>query len=347
MKPYTLGLFANMYPAFDGDYRGIFIRQMVRDLEARGVTVKKAVKTSPSLTGYIPFYGQSLILARDSSPDILQAEYIPHSSIIPAFLKRREIPLVLKFHGDDARIYPFKNPFNRALTRWILNRADHVITSSDEIRRILIGIGGNPQRISPIHTGVDAVFFAPGSRSEARAALRLPELRTTFVFVGRLHPWKGIPEIIRVAEACPDLLFVLIGPGNVPAHPDNCIFTGALVPKEVRTWLHAADSMILPTHTEAIPTSVMEAFACGIPAITTDIGGCPEIVEEGITGLMVPVNNVRALRDAVVWMHTHQPERIEMGRRARITATEHFDHTILIEKLITVHRDLLDSYALP
>ncbi|MGB9175962.1 MAG: glycosyltransferase family 4 protein, partial [Methanoregula sp.] len=256
MKPYTLGLFANMYPAFDGDYRGIFIRQMVRDLEARGVTVKKAVKTSPSLTGYIPFYGQSLILARDSSPDILQAEYIPHSSIIPAFLKRREIPLVLKFHGDDARIYPFKNPFNRALTRWILNRADHVITSSEEIRRILIGIGGNPRRISPIHTGVDSVFFAPGSRSEARAALQLPELRTTFVFVGRLHPWKGIPEIIRVAEACPDLLFVLIGPGTVPAHPDNCIFTGALVTKEVRTWLHAADSMILPTHTEAIPTSV-------------------------------------------------------------------------------------------
>ncbi|MGB9176270.1 MAG: glycosyltransferase family 4 protein, partial [Methanoregula sp.] len=262
-------------------------------------------------------------------------------------LKRREIPLVLKFHGDDARIYPFKNPFNRALTRWILNRADHVITSSEEIRRILIGIGGNPRRITPVHTGVDSAFFAPGSRSEARAALHLPELRTTFVFVGRLHPWKGIPEIISVAEACPDLLFVLIGPGTVPAHPENCIFTGALVPKEVRTWLHAADSMILPTHTEAIPTSVMEAFACGIPAITTDVGGCPEIVEEGITGLMVPVNNVRALRDAVVWMHSHQPERIEMGRRARITATEHFDHTILIEKLITVHRNLLDSYALP
>ena len=293
MEPYTLGLFANMYPAFDGDYRGIFIRQMVRDLEARGIVVKKAVKTSPSVTGYFPFLWQSLLLARDSTPDILQAEYIPHSSIIPALLKRREIPLVLKFHGDDARIYPFKNPLNRAITRSMINRADRIVTSSEEIRQILIGIGADPARITAIHTGVDTEFFTPGSRGEARAALNLPDSRTLFVFVGRLHPWKGIPEILRVAESCPDLLFVLIGPGTVPSHPENCIFTGALVPEHVRTWLRAADCMILPTHTEAVPTSVMEAFACGIPAITTDVGGCPEIVKPGFNGLMVPVCDVR------------------------------------------------------
>jgi hypothetical protein len=88
MEPYTLGLFANMYPAFDGDYHGIFIQQMVRDLEARGVTVKKAVKTSPSVTGYFPFYWQSLFLARDSSPDILQAEQLDmRSGQVQDFLK--------------------------------------------------------------------------------------------------------------------------------------------------------------------------------------------------------------------------------------------------------------------
>jgi glycosyltransferase involved in cell wall biosynthesis len=343
MEPYTLGLFANMYPAFDGDYRGIFIQQMVRDLEARGVTVKKAVKTSPSVTGYFPFYWQSLLLARDSSPDILQAEYIPHSSLVPALVRRRNVPLVLKFHGDDGRIYPFRNPLNMALTRAMLSRADHIITSSEEIRRTLIGIGGKPERITPLHTGVDTDFFAPGSRFDARKALQLPESRTIFVFIGRLHPWKGIPEIISVAEACPDLLFILVGPGTVPAHPHNCIFTGVQVPGKIREWLHAADCIILPTHTEAVPTSVMEAFACGIPAITTDVGGCPEIVEEGVTGLMVPVNHVRALQDAVVWMHSHPDERIGMGLRARATATERYDHNVLTEKLITVHRKVLDA----
>ena len=343
MEPYALGLFANMYPSFDGDYRGIFIRQMVRDLEARGVTVKKAVKVSSSVIGYIPFYWQSLLLARDPSVEILQAEYIPHSSIIPALVRRRDVPLVLKFHGDDGRIYPFKNPFNMALTRSMLKRADHIITSSEEIRKTLIGIGGIPQRITAIHTGVDSAFFAPGSQSKARAALHLPESRTIFVFVGRLHPWKGIPEIIHVAKRCPDILFVLVGPGTVPVHPENCIFTGVLVPEKVRSWLHAADCFILPTHTESVPTSVMEAFCCGIPAITTDIGGCPEIVEQGVNGLMVPVCNVMALQEAVLWMHANPQEMKEMGKRAHLSVTRQYDHNVQIGKVIAIHGDLLAS----
>ena len=342
MLEYTLGLFANMYPAFEGDYRGIFIQQMVRDLEKRGVTVKKAVKTSSSVAGYIPFYWQSLLLQRDLSLDIMQAEYIPHSSIIPAFLKKNGTPLVLKFHGDDARIYPFQNRFNLALTRSMLKRADHVITSSGEMKQILTRIGGNPEQITALHTGIDTEFFIPGQKDESRIVLDLPESGTIFVFVGRLHPWKGITEILRVAEACPDFQFVLIGPGNIPAHPENCIFTGVLSPGSVRLWLHAADCFILPTHTEAVPTSVMEAFACGIPAITTDIGGCPEIVDTGTNGLMVPVNDVQALKDAVRWMGTHPQERAEMGRKARLTAMEHYDHTVLIEKLIAIHRSLID-----
>jgi glycosyltransferase involved in cell wall biosynthesis len=334
-----------MYPAFDGDYRGNFIRQMVRDLEARGITVIKAVKTSPSVAGYFPFYWQSLLLARDPDPDIIQAEYIPHSSIIPAFLKRKDTPLVLKFHGDDARIYPFGNRFNLAMTRSMLKRADHVITASIEMKQILTRIGADPERITPLHTGIDTEFFTPGQRAESRRALGIPESGTVFVFVGRIHPWKGIPEILRVAEACPDFRFVLIGPGDIPAHRENCLFTGQMEPETIRLWLRAADCFILPTHTEAVPTSVMEAFACGIPAITTDIGGCPEIVEEGINGLMVPVNNIQALRKAVVWMHAHPLERMEMGRKARITVTEQYDHTVLINRLIAVHRDVLDSCA--
>lgn len=342
MPGYTLGLFANMYPAFDGDYRGIFIRQMVRDLENRGIIVKKAVKTSSSVPGYLPFFWYSLFLARDPAPDILQAEYIPHSSLVPALVRRRDIPFVLKFHGDDARIYPFLNRFNMAMTKAMIRRADHIIAASEEIRRTLIGIGGDPERTTSVHTGIDTEFFSPGRRDASREALGLPPSGIIFIFVGRLHPWKGVTEIIRVAEACPDYRFVLIGPGKIPAHPENCTFTGVQDPASVRLWLRAADCFVLPTYTEAVPTSVMEAFACGIPAITTDIGGCPEIVEQGINGLMVPVRDVSALKEAVLWMATHSGERREMGQRARVTAVERYDHTALIEKLITIHLNLME-----
>lgn len=150
-------------------------------------------------------------------------------------------------------------------------------------------------------------------------------------------------EIIQVAESCPDYLFVLIGPGKIPAHPKNCIFPGFVeVGLPIMNWLHAADCFILPTHTEAVPTSVMEAFACGIPAITTNIGGCPEIVETGTNGLMVPVNDVPALKEAVLWMGTHPGERVEMGKRARFTVQERYDHNVMTERLIAIHKKLID-----
>jgi teichuronic acid biosynthesis glycosyltransferase TuaC len=341
MELYTLGLFANMYPAFEGDYRGIFIQQMVRDLEARGVTVKKAVKISPSVTGYFPFFWQSLCLVRNHELDILQAEYIPHSSVIPVLLKKKGTPLILKFHGDDARIFPFKNRLNHMVTCSMIRWADYMITSSEEIRQIIIGLGGKPDQISVIHTGVDTDFFHPMPKLTCRKMLNIPAETDLFIFIGRLHIWKGVRELLTVAMKCPSITFVFIGPGKIPKHPNNCLFTGVKSLAEIRTWLNAADCFILPTYTDAVPAVVMEAFACGIPAITTDIGGCPEIVEQGKSGLLVPVRNAERLKDAVVWMSNHPEDRVYMGKNARETAVSRYDHRILTRRLIEVHRALI------
>jgi glycosyltransferase involved in cell wall biosynthesis len=108
-------------------------------------------------------------------------------------------------------------------------------------------------------------------------------------------------------------------------------------------WMNAADCLLLPTYTESVPTAVMEAFACGIPAITSNVGGCPEIVEQGKNGLLIPPRDASSLYDAVVWMDQNPESRIKMGEQARRTVLERYDHNKLIEKLIRVHRSLIDS----
>lgn len=330
-----------MYPRFEGDYRGIFIQRMVKDLESQDVLVKKAVKTSASITGYIPFYCKSVLLAKDPHLDIMQAEYIPHSCIVPMLLRRKTCPLVLKFHGDDARIFPFKNSFFMSLTQAMIKRADYVLTSSEEIRNTLISIGAVPEKTSALHSGVDTIFFSPRSQKSTRQEHGLPLDATIFLFVGRLHAWKGLYEILSVAKCCPNEIFVFVGPGNIPDHPKNCLFVGSQQPDSVRAWYNAADCLLLPTYTEAVPTSVMESFACEIPAIVTNVGGCPEIVQDGKNGLIIPVRDIPALYEAVIWMRNHPAERKKMGRQARVTVKEHYDHTILIEKLISIHKNLL------
>lgn len=343
MLDYTLGLFANMYPAFDGDYRGIFIGQMVRDLESRGVIVRKAVKSTSSVFGYAPFLYQSLLLSRDRTPDLFQAEYIPHSSLVPAYFGRRDIPFILKFHGDDARIFPFRNSFFVSITRAMIKRSDYVLTSSEEIRNTLISIGAVPKKISAIHSGVDTTFFIPYSKELTRQELGLPMDATIFLFVGRLHVWKGLNEILSVAKRCPNEMFVFVGPGDIPDHPKNCLFVGSKQPESVRAWYNVSDCLLLPTYTEAVPTSVMESFSCEVPAIVSNIGGCPEIVEHGKNGLIIPVRDIPALYDAVIWMRDHPEERKKMGKQARVTVKEHYDHTIQIEKLIGIHKILIAS----
>jgi len=255
---------------------------------------------------------------------------------------RRDIPLVLKFHGDDARIFPFENPIYRLITQSMIRRSAYVITASEEMQKPLIALGLDPDRCAAVHTGVDTRFFTPGSKENARHMLGLPAGKTIFVFLGRLHPWKGIFEIIDVARRSPDYSFIFVGPGNIPDHPPNCTFTGQKNKEEIRTWLNAADCLLLPTYTEAAPAAVMEAFACGIPAITSDAGGCPEIVVQGKNGLLVPARDVVALKEAVDWMNENPANRIRMGKQGRITVCECYDHEVLIQKLIAIHLSLIN-----
>jgi len=342
MEPYTLGLFANMYPAYDGDLNGIFIWRMVQKLESQGVTIKKAVKQSPSVFGYLPFYARSALLCRDNSPDILQAHYIPHSSIIPAFLKGKK-PLVLKFHGDDARIYPYKNSLNRKITLAMLGRADHVLTASEEMRRGLVALGSDKDRITALASGVDTREYAPLDRDQSRKTLGLPADGTMIVlYVGRLHPWKGIFEIIDAACHFSTMLFVFIGPGTVPAHPENCRFTGNISHEKIRTWITAADVCVLPSYTEGISNFLMESLSCEIPAIASDIGGNPELVRNHESGLLVPSKDSRALSEAIAWMSGHESERRQMGKRGRADMVSRYHDDLLIARLMEIHRSLLE-----
>ena len=331
-----------MYPAYDGDYRGIFIQRMVKKLEDKRIILKKAVKTSPKISSYIPFYAESINLALKPDIDILQAHYIPHSSIIPALLKRKK-PLVLKFHGDDGRIYPFANKLNRLVTRSMIRRADHIITASQEIREKLIELGAVPEKITAISSGVDTDHFRPADRVSAKKRFDLPQDKLLFLYIGRLHPWKGIYEIISAAHDHPDSLFVFAGPGNIPPHPDNCRYLGELSPDTIPTLINAADVSLLPSYTEGLSNFIMESLSCEVPMIATNVGGTPEIVHPNETGLLIPPKNYQALSQAISWMKEHESERKTMGKKGRCEMISHYNDDLLIRRLIAIHQELLKN----
>lgn len=348
MQHYTLGLFSNMYPLEtvhnknmkEDPYRGLFIQRMVQKIESKGIVVKKAVKRTSSPLGYFPFYAESVRLSLDTTVEILQAHYIPHSSVIPSLLKHKK-PLVLKFHGDDGRIYPFANPINRKLTKFMITRADHVIATSQEIRGKLIELGASPETITAISSGVDTNRFRPDNHASSKRTWDLPRDSLVFLYVGRLHPWKGIAEIVSAARDHPDSQFVFAGPGTIPSHPDNCRFLGEQAPEKIPSLITAADVSLLPSYTEGLSNFIMESLSCEVPVIATNVGGNPEIVQPDKTGLLVPPKDSHALSGAISWMKEHESERITLGKQGRTEMISRYNDDLLIERLIKIHQSLL------
>jgi len=333
-------LISNMYPK-EGSYSGIFIKHQVETIEKLGIDVIKAVKRTRNPSGYFPFIFQSIHKLLFCDYDIIHAHYVPHSALIPAMLKWiKKKPLIVTFHGDDARIFPFKNRINRMLTMFVVNRSDKVIARSEEMKEVLEKLGVANKKIVVLGAGVDTNLFHPMDKIKARKKLELPVDKHIVLYVGRLHEMKGIKHIYECAERIPDVLFVMVGNGVVRTDVENCLFVGEKKHEEIPLWMSAADILILPSYSEGLPNVVMEALSCGTPAIVTDVGGCPEVVKDGETGFVVPVGDVEALMDRIKYLIENEDLREKMGKLGREDMIERYEREKVIGKLKDIYISL-------
>jgi glycosyltransferase involved in cell wall biosynthesis len=222
-----------------------------------------------------------------------------------AFLTRR--PLLLYAHGSDICVYAEKSGAYRALARATLARAVHVFAASRDIAARLERLGVPPGRVSVVPCGVDTgVFFPDRAAPATDGPVRL-------LYVGDLVPPKGVEALVAAAITLAadrhPLRLDLVGDGPLRAGlearvaaagaEDAVTFHGARPRAEVADRMRGADALVLPSHNEGTPVSVMEALTCGIPVVATDVGGIPELVTEGANGLLVPPRDQEALTAAL------------------------------------------------
>ncbi len=342
MEEYTLGLFANLYPRYEGDSHGVFVKRMVDSLERKNVKVIRSVKSSLSPIAYFPFYADSFVKLLKSDIDILQAEYIPHSSIMPSIMKFKR-PLILRFHGDDGLIYPFKNQFNRKLIQLSIKRADHITTCSEALKQSLISLGTDPDKITAIANGVDTSKFHPMNKNNCRRQFNLPDDELICLYAGRLHPMKGIFELVKAAEKYPNVNFVFAGPGTIPPHPKNCFFLGDIDPDRMPILMNCADFFALPTHSEGLGLVLLESLSCGVPVIASNVGGCPEVVEDGRSGILIQPKSVESLSNGIEMIISDDHFRDLAGKYGRKTVCSRYDANLMTDKLMEIHFELINK----
>jgi glycosyltransferase involved in cell wall biosynthesis len=193
---------------------------------------------------------------------------------------------------------------------------------------------------------VDTTRFAPSveHRREVREQLGIPEEAPVVGAVASLNPMKGLEHLVdaaaRVAAARPDTRFVVVG-GAPESHrayrerlrrradelalPNPMVFAGER--SDVERWYPAFDVHVISSlaRSEGTTTTAMEAQACGVPVVATRVAAVAEVVDDGVTGLLVPPEQPRALADAVLRVLGDETLRDRMGAAGREAAVERFD----------------------
>lgn len=192
----------------------------------------------------------------------------------------------------------------KALHRRAVRMADTVIVPSRHIARLAEGWGVDPARIHIVYNAIPDPALADVPRDQLRRGLGLPDGKL-LVSVARLTPVKGVDVAIKALHTIPDAHLIVIGdgperPALAAAAPKGRVtFTGQLSHEDVLRYLRAADIYVLSSRTEGLSHTLLEALAVGTPSVASRVGGNPEVVTDGIDGLLVPPDNPAALADAV------------------------------------------------
>ena len=197
----------------------------------------------------------------------------------------------------------------------------------------------------------------PAQRRRTRHTLGLDPSHLLFVFVGRLVRDKGAAELVaafdQVRRVHPEARLLLVGheePRLDPLPPvttariaagDGIVTPGFVA--DVQPLLAASDVFVLPSYREGLPNSLLEAGAVGLPAITTDINGCNEVVIDSQTGILVPPKDPGALAAAMRHLASDPTLRATMGRAARHSVVDRYDQTRFWRRLLAYYQELLDG----
>jgi len=248
-------------------------------------------------------------------PDVVFAPWAyPDGYAAVQLARRANLPVVVQVHGSDLRELT-RYPARTSGTAAALTEADGVIAVSQELAGRVIALGARPERVRVVIDGVDRQTFFPGDRQAAQQRVGFAPGVRHLLFVGNLVPVKGLDVLLAACQRLPAAAgpwqLHLVGEGplcksleaqaRVLGLDRHVEFHGAISHAELPDWFRAADLLVLASRSEGVPNVLLEAAACGLPFVASNVGGIPEIAGLGQSQL-VPPGNPGALADAISGM---------------------------------------------
>lgn len=281
-------------------------------------------------------------------PDIAHASFLVPCGQLVA--RQRMVPSVVTAHGIDAHKWPKLRPGLWRASREAVANADGVTAVSgyiaDRLRELY------PRDVRVIWNGADERFFYPRDRAASRQALDLPPDRGILAFVGNLLPVKGLADLLqavhRIAPHRRPLL--AIGGDGPELHSLRAAaqelnvearFLGHLQTERIAQLVGAADAVTLPSYAEGLPNVICEAMLSERAVVATTVGGIPEIVQHGKSGLLVPPGSPAELAVALDTLFEDSLRRDAMARQGRAFALTHLTWRVSAKAYEAFYNELL------
>lgn len=276
-------------------------------------------------------------------PDVVNASFlIPNGQIAV----RESVPVVATAHGSDAYAWPHRRRGLMQAAREAVRRAGAVTAVSGFIADRVRELYDRP--VDVIWNGGDERFFFKRERLQARHDLQLPADRLVVAFAGNLVRAKGLYELLDAAASLRDLSPIVICAGEGEERQRlaaraadlnvDLRLPGRIPSSGIGTLFAAADIVTLPSYGEGLPNVVCEAMLNGNAVVATTVGGIPEIVDDGKTGLLVPAKDAQALAGALRRVASNTALRDLMEERALTFAREHLTWRISAQRYAKVYQ---------
>ena len=268
-------------------------------------------------------------------------------------------PFVLTQHNtfiDYNNVFDYVERLNDlTVGKQNLKAADKIIAISGATKNYVLRLGAKPSKVEVIYNGVDLERFRPiaGKHEEMRKKLGIPQNATVVLTVRRLVYKNGIDTLIDTAKIAvkknPKIVFLVVGKGpdmeNVKVQvaqlgiDANFRLAGFVSDEDLSSYYNVADMFVLPSKSgEGLPLVALEAMACGLPVIATDVGGIREVLSEDY-GKLVPPNQPELFAKAI--LDFAAVDFSSRKKELRVMMEEKFSWDANVERLVEIYEELI------
>lgn len=281
-------------------------------------------------------------------------------SITAAFVKKfLKFPLFVWMHGISKEtgrgfLLDFMNKINdQIFSRFVIKSADEVFILANAMSERAITLGAREKNIIVVPIGIDTNEFRPSIEfSHLKKEFGIKNNEKIITFLGRLFPLKGTRYFVEasknILKKYPNSKFILLGDGpqkneliklTEKINYSKFIFPGYRE-KDLGAFLNLSDIMVLPSLSEGLPNAILEAYACGIPVVATDVGGVRDILKNNLNGYLIKPKDSEAIVKGVLKILKNKKIAQKMGKHNRNFVVANYSISKVVKRFLKILKKL-------